>query len=860
MQSPSDQLAAKLPPALKPLSDLAANYWWSWNNQHWSVFEALAPDTWMNDRNPWKLLNTASDELLADLAADKNYLARLSAAHGDFVAYMNNAGTWYSKQNHKALDQGVVYFCAEFAIHESLPIYSGGLGVLAGDHVKSASDLGIPETFIGLFYSEGYFEQQIDGKGHQVDVYRRVPAGNYPLTKLARLTVPWGDEEIQVQAWRADVGRSPLYLLDFDLPENREEIRAFSRRLYGGDRTMRLAQEVVLGIGGQRLLETLNLKPRVYHMNEGHSCLFQVERMASLLKKGFSLTEATEILGRSTVFTTHTPVPAGNEAFALPLLQKYLSPYLTKIGWPAEHFLQMGLVEENSSWKFFSMTVFALRSCRYANAVSELHGKVARRMWNSLWKNAGLTEVPITHITNGVHVPTWTSAAMKRLFNEHMGQDWPEHMSDQAYWERAKSIPDNALVTQRVTAKRKLIELVRARLKTQLERAGEDRASIEAVDSYFNERDLIIGFARRFATYKRATMLLSDVDRLKKIVNQADRPVRFLFAGKAHPMDKPGQAFIEKIYELSRHPDFRGKVIMLEGYDMNISSHMVAGCDVWLNNPRRPYEASGTSGQKVPLNGGMNFSVLDGWWREGFNGNNGWSIGRESDFKDESRQDQEDTASFYSVLEEKILPLYFSRKIDNYYSQGWLDSLKESLSTLLPRYSTHRMVQDYVTMLYAPSATAAAVFDAECAKDWGAQGQRLTSNWSLVHFTNLSWPQGHAEVATRNSEYWQSPLAHVDWLAEECFPGRRFANLRGDIQGEVYLAALRPADVLVELVATMGDDVRAFPAKLGEKDSSGMSSFLISAPDRGEATFRLRVRANLGETAGSASDGMVLWY
>lgn len=860
MQTPRDHLAAMLPTALAPLADLTSNYWWSWNNQHWSIFEALAPATWNSDRNPWKILESASMDHLERLANDQTYLARLAAAHREFSAYMNNADTWYAKQWRATSNHEIAYFCAEFAIHESLPIYSGGLGVLAGDHVKSASDLGIPEIFVGLFYSEGYFEQRIDGQGRQVDVYHRVTADGYPLTPVARLTVPWGADEIHVQAYRADVGRSSLYLLDFDIADNSDEIRAYSRRLYGGDRAMRLAQEVVLGIGGQRLLETLKINPRVYHMNEGHSCLFQVERMAGLIKKGHSPTEAAEILARSTVFTTHTPVPAGNEAFALPILQNYLGPYLSAIGWSAEEFLGLGLVEENPEWKFFSMTVFALHTSRYANAVSELHGKVARRMWNSLWKNSGLDEIPIIHITNGVHVPTWTSAAMKEMFTEQLGPTWPEHMSDVDFWEKAKAIPNAAFTAQRVTAKRKLIDLVRMRLKAQLERAGESREALEEVDGYLSERDLIIGFARRFATYKRATMLLSDVNRLKQIVNQADRPVRFLFAGKAHPMDKPGQAFIEEIYALSRHPDFRGKVIMLEGYDMNISSHMVAGCDVWLNNPRRPYEASGTSGQKVPLNGGINFSVLDGWWREGFNGRNGWSIGREQDFAEEARQDQEDTASFYSVLEGTILPLFFSRRADDYYSEGWLDHLKESLSTLLPRYSTHRMVQDYTIQLYAPSAKAAAEFeDSGTVKSWSGRKERLRKNWPLVHFNNLAWPDGATPVPTMYAEYSRSPLSHVDWTAEEVFPGRAFSDVSGEINGGVYLAGLNPTDARVELVVTNGSEFSTIDTPLRAKDSSGLSRFSINLPAPAR-TCRLRIRAELGDVVGPASDGMVLWY
>jgi len=851
MASPMQKLRDHLPTSLHPLVELATNYWWTWHNEFEPVFDQINAQVWQESRNPIRtILETKSTEL-ERLGCDNNYLKDLNDMYSAFSSYMECKQNWFQNNHGTVLNGPVAYFCAEFALHESLPIYSGGLGVLAGDHIKSASDLGLPSVFIGLLYREGYFIQAVNESGHQVDRYVEIVLEHQPLQpvitdtgKRLRLSVPWGNDQIHFEAFQVSVGRTKLFLLDIDIEDNAPDIRKFGDRLYGGDKTMRLAQEIVLGIGGQRLLHALEITPSVYHMNEGHSGFFQLARLADAIQSGENWKHALEDIKRSTVFTTHTPVPAGNEVFAISLIHEYLAPFVAEAGIPWHKFANLGWVSEGSNSNYFSMTVFALNSSYFANGVSELHGRVARRMWNSLWPNLPTNEVPIQSITNGVHVPTWTTPDIKSLFTKHLGPEWVDQQADPTLWQTIKAIPDREIAHLRKDAKSRLIRLIRERLKI-------DRNT----DLSITESDLIIGFARRFATYKRATLLLTDKERLKLLVNDPQRPVRFVFAGKAHPADKPGQEFIGQIFRLSLESEFRGKIIFLENYDMNIARHMVAACDVWLNTPRRPFEASGTSGQKVPLNGGINFSVLDGWWREGFNGHNGWPIGKELDFASEHQQDEEDSASFYEVLETTIIPLFFSNRGTELYSPAWLRYVKDSMASLIPKFNTHRMVQDYVNDLYLPAYRAHS--------NQLEQEENLTDRWRLVHFSQLNWPTDCRELTSHYREFMASPLHNVESPVDHTLPGR-VRRFQGPLSGRVYVGHLPPENIAVELIVTDDQNLNLMQVQripLQERDEAGEMIFnftpKLERPD--SARMRLRIRWIPDPDLPQTCFGLMIW-
>ncbi len=734
-----------LPGPLKPLEKVVYNLWWSWTPQAQDLFARMDPGAWETHHNPVKLIRELPQARLAELAADSAFLAELEAVAAVLEQELNRS-TWMKEAHSEYHQRLVAYLCTEFGIHESLPIYSGGLGVLAGDHTKSASDIGLPFVGLGLLYRNGYFTQQIDAKGNQVHIYPDTDFDDLPIRPIVdetdrpvRVSVSLPDGEVQIQAWLAEVGRSRIILLDTDFDANPEPFRKITSQLYGGDRDMRISQEIVLGIGGVRMFRRLGIEPEVWHLNEGHVAFSCFERMREYMQEqGLNFEQACEAVRANTVFTTHTPVPAGNEAFSLLQMQRYFRKFAEDAGIPLLRLLRLGLQDEPGGSRYFSMTVLALRlSCR-ANGVSQLHGRVSQRMWAHIWPEVEPLENPIIGITNGVHTQTWVAREFRDLFRRHLGEDWPRHLAERQYWNRIDAIPDSTFEEVHRILKERLIHFVRERLKAQYRRHGASEAFLQQIDSWLRPDVLTIGFARRFAPYKRAFLILSDLDRLNRLVNHPQHPIQLIFAGKAHPQNEAGQQIIKRIWELAQRPEFLGKVILLENYDMNVARHLVQGVDVWLNNPRRPQEASGTSGQKVPINGGINFSVLDGWWPEAYDGTNGWKIGDPREFDDVNQQDRHDAESLFKTLEEEIIPRYYGRSS----GQTWLQTSRASMKSVLPVFNTEVMVRNYFEKMYRPAADRGRALLAdglERLKEFVAFAQQVREVWPLLHFTDVQF-------------------------------------------------------------------------------------------------------------------------
>lgn len=795
-----------LPESLKPLETIAYNLWWSFNQECFDLFEELSPVIWKETRSPIKVLLGVDKSKLEEFASNEIFLKKVNTLQSSLTNYMEEKNTWYSQNYKDFSNEHIAYFSAEYGIHESLPIYSGGLGILSGDHVKSSSDLGIPMSFIGLFYKNGYFIQHINEDGKQVDEYNHYAPEELPMSEVMvdgsplRVQVNLSGRDLSIAVFKVQVGRNSLYLLDTNLPENTTADRELTAKLYGGDREMRISQEIVLGIGGVKVLKALEIKPTAWHMNEGHSGFFQLERVFNAITEdGLSFEEARLKVATNCLFTTHTPVPAGNEAFDLPLMHKYFYDYVGKLGISWYRFLNLGLVEEQTDYKYFSLTVFAINFSRRQNGVSELHGRISKKMWRDNWKDVPEIDNSITHITNGIHVDTWTSLPIKNLFDKHLGTDWRNNLRSTEFFNKFYDVPNEDLISTKKENKIKLIKLVREYLTTQLQRNCESPQEVAKIQDYLDPNALTIGFARRFATYKRATLIFKDLEKLKQLINDSDRPVQFIFAGKAHPADIPGQKYIEEIYKFSRQEDFKGKIIILENYDMNISRHMVAGVDVWLNNPRRPMEASGTSGQKVPINGGLNFSVLDGWWREGHDGENGWAIGKEKDYPNEDIQDFEDANDFYLTLGESIMPLYY----DNH--NGWQDKCKRSLVTNIANFSTYRMVSDYMNQLYINCIADGREFRGTKKgniESYLNKARFLKRNWSSITVSNFHMSGSSLEVDSKFEEVHNTPHYHVEFPLDDTLPGRVFQTSNTDIHMDIYLGDLNPDNIGIEMVIT----------------------------------------------------------
>jgi glycogen phosphorylase len=699
----------------RQLNELAMNLWWSWNPPTIKLFRDLDPQAFRASKhNALMVLRGLSRERLKQLAEDAALRARVDRAYREFKAYVSpNAVTWASTAAAPLRVRPVAYLSAEFGIHESLPIYSGGLGVLAGDHLKTASDLGLPLVAVGLFYRESYFRQHIDRDGQQHAEYVKVPleylaakplndAGGRPLV----IDVPLATENLLAQVWQIDVGRNRLLLLDTDVPGNSDENRQLAARLYFGDQRVRIRQELLLGVGGIRALKAAGVDWGGLHLNEGHSAFATLEYARMKMEStGADFWTCAQDVAQSTVFTTHTPVDAGHDRFPPHLVDEHLEPLRRSLGLSREQFLGLGRIRPEDPNEALCMTVLAFKMSRYANAVSCLHGRVTRRSWQVLWPHHREDEVPVGHITNGVHVQTWVAPAMQELYSQHMGPDWQDHLTEPELWARIDRVYDAELWETHRTTKASLVGFVRREVAAQRRRDNYSEDLVNAAATALDPEALTIGFARRFATYKRANLIFSDFERLKRLLLDPQRPMQLVFSGKAHPADRPGQDVLRTVYQASLSPELRSKIIFIEDYDINVGRHLVQGVDVWLNNPRRPQEASGTSGQKVLLNGGLNFSILDGWWAEAYDGLNGFAIGDGTTHVNNAEQDRRDAESLYRTLENEIIPLYYDRD-EHGVPHGWCARMKRTIRTLGWRFNTHRMVQDYARECYLPSAGA----------------------------------------------------------------------------------------------------------------------------------------------------------
>ena len=700
---------SSIPAPLSALRKLAYDLTWSWSPDLGALFQDIDPEAWLRLKgNPVALLQSASPERLDALSRDADFLARINALR-DQVAAEQSAPRMTAMPE----DGLVAYFCAEFGLSESLPIYSGGLGILAGDHVKSASELGLPFVGIGLFYRGGYFDQSLDDHGNQHASACGLNPENLPLRpaldssgEALCVQVHIEGREVNAKVWELKVGRVKLYLLDTDVAGNTDADRQITQRLYGGDNETRIRQEVVLGIGGVRALDALGLKPSVFHMNEGHAAFLTLERIRQAVTSGMDFEAARSMCARNNVFTTHTPVPAGFDIFSPELVDRVLPGLAESLGTDRARLLSLAAhVGDTTGEHGFNMAYLAIRCADWLNGVSQLHAKVSRGMWNNMWPDLPEDEVPIIGVTNGIHTRTWVSQELGRLLASMSGRRWEGESGSKELWQSASDLPSAKLWDIRTRARKALIESVRVRYAHAESRRGANSERLDTIASYLDPEALTIGFARRFATYKRATLILRDRERLHRILSHPERPVQMLFAGKAHPKDQPGQAFLRELYQASQEERFRGKILVLEGYDMGLGRELVQGVDVWLNTPRCPKEASGTSGMKVAANGGLNLSILDGWWAEGYDGTNGWAIGKGEIWQDLEAGDAQDALTLLELLEDHVIPTFYERQ-EGGLPEAWLERMRRAMLTSGPVYATERMVLDYARLLYAPAHAA----------------------------------------------------------------------------------------------------------------------------------------------------------
>jgi starch phosphorylase len=824
----------KLPPALEPLRDLARNLWWTWEPSARALFHHLDPELWhKTNHSPVRELQLCKQARLEELAKNDDFLREMNGVIAKFRAYLAADDTWWHNKVDKGLSGPVAYFSAEFGFHESFPNYSGGLGILSGDHCKSASDLGLPFVAISLLYRHGYFKQQINKDGWQESLELNQNFTHLPVREVRNdkgqpivVRVQLIDRSVAVKVWQLAIGRITLYLLDTDLPDNAPQDREITAQLYGGDHERRIQQEIVLGIGGVHALNDIGIKPGVYHLNEGHAAFISLELIRRRVKdEGLDFYSALQATAAGCVFTTHTPVPAGNDAFPLDLMRRYFGDYPASVGIDFDTFAAFGQMRKDPH-ENFSMTVLALRTSRHANGVSALHGRVSQRLWEDVWAGVPRSEVPITSVTNGIHTKTWASSDFLKLYDQYL-PGWEGNLTNRDFWRKVQDIPDDLLWDAHQRQKQRTITFIRDRVRAQRQRLGETPEKLRAVSRMLNPEVLTIGFARRFATYKRATLLFADQERLHRLLNNAERPVQFVFAGKAHPKDEPGKRFIQEVYKYTRMPEFEGRIIFVEDYDHYVGRRLYQGVDLWLNNPRRPLEASGTSGMKLPPSGGLNFSVLDGWWCEAHNGKNGWAIGAEipesADQLDTKYEDEVDVASLFHVLETQILPLYYA-KPDGRLPLAWLNLMRESIRTIVPVFNTHRMVAEYTQRLYEPASRAYAVLTAGGSKraveisQWKSNMRR---DWQHVNVTEVT-------VRTGNG-------ANV------------LVGERLDVSARVALGPIKPEEICVEAYYGENENGKitrpsTLPLAKAEKVSEGVYRYTGSIPASESGSYGLSVR------------------
>jgi starch phosphorylase len=731
----------QLPQRINKLSEIANNLWWAWNTEFLRLFESIDKDLWeICEKNPVKFLKMVNQDKIEQITNDQEFLKKYDKVVENYENYMNSKDTWFSKNYPSNKNDLIAYFSAEYGLDEIVPIYSGGLGILSGDHLKSASDLGLPFVAVGLLYKNGYFHQRINSRGEQCSEYHNIDLYNLPITTVKDkmddeiiIDIPIENRTLYLKIWQINVGRIKLYLMDSDIEKNDEDLRGITLRLYGGDKEMRIRQEIVLGMAGVKLLKTLGYEPTLYHMNEGHSSFLTLELIKNIMQeKQVSFEIAKEIATVKTVFTTHTPVPAGNDIFDISLVERYFNGFWDTLGISKEEFLKLGMAGDEVE-PGFNMGILALKIAGKKNGVSKLHGEVSRELFSEVWPNIAEDESPITYVTNGIHTCSWLAPNIKELYNEYLPPYWQDKIHLDSTWEKIDSIPNEKLWAAHIERKEKLVKLIKQNVTERYVNSGIGYDQISEVVSKLNPKALTIGFARRFATYKRATLIFKDIARLTQILNDEERPVQLVFAGKAHPADKEGQDLIKYIHEISLMPQFKGKIFLLENYNIGISRYLISGVDVWLNNPRRPMEASGTSGEKASVNGVINFSVLDGWWCEGYDGSNGWTIGTNAQYDSYEEQDKADSNSLYHTLENKIIPAYYNQDKDG-ISKEWLTYMKNSIKTTGGKYSTARMVTDYVNNLYMPLCNLRKNYfeDLNKVADFTAWKKNAKANWNNI--------------------------------------------------------------------------------------------------------------------------------
>ncbi|MBI5397336.1 MAG: alpha-glucan family phosphorylase [Verrucomicrobia bacterium] len=843
------EVVASLPEELSPLRTLAYNLWWSWNAEAIELFLRMDRDLWRETyHSPILMLGRISQERLGVLKNDGGFLAHMKRVMARLERYMNDT-TWYHKVHDGNNPAAIAYFSLEFGIHECLPIYSGGLGVLAGDHLKSASDLGVPLVGVGLLYRRGYFHQRLDANGWQLEVYPDNDFYNMPITLVRNpeglpliISLDYPGRTVRAQIWRAQVGRVPLYLLDTNIESNSPADRDITASLYGGDSDMRIRQEIMLGIGGCRALQALGLNSHVCHMNEGHAAFLGLERVRRKMKENhLSFAEAREIVSAGGVFTTHTPVPAGIDVFHADLMEHYFHGFRQELGLDRNDFLGLGRQNPADNTENFNMAVLALRFSAKRNGVSKLHGEVSRRMWQRMWPEVPEQEVPITAITNGVHSHSWLSREMAALFETYLGLRLQEEPTDQSVWQGIKEIPDAELWRTHERRRERLVAYARRRLREQLRRRGAMISETAHADEVLDPKVLTIGFARRFATYKRGNLLLRDAERFKRLLTNSDLPVQIIFAGKAHPNDGPGKELIRQIVQFARESDIRNRVVFLEDYDVNTAHYLVQGCDVWLNTPRRPLEASGTSGMKATVNGALNVSTLDGWWCEVEQADNGWSIGHGEDYTDPNYQDEVESRALYDLLEKEIVPLFYERGADG-LPRRWIAMMKNSMSTIGPIFNSHRMVQEYVEQSYVP-----------CAQ----RHQRLASD-------NMG--------ACRQFTGWKHYIAQ-NWgkvrlsSVQQCAEGEQAVGAELPVAATVHVGDLKPENIALQLFyGPLEADgrlarARSVPMKLVRSNSDGTHRFIGAIPCQatGRHGFAVRVVPAHPDLGDPLDTGLILW-
>jgi len=842
-------VSPKLPENLNKLKDLAMNLWWTWNLDAVNLFRRLDSRLWeKTNHNPVKMLGQVSQERLAEKSNDDGFVAQLERIYENFQDYLERP-TWFEKQHGKVNKPLIAYFSAEFGITESLPIYSGGLGILAGDHLKSASDLGIPLVGVGLLYQLGYFRQYLNADGWQSELYPENDFYNMPIKPVLTkdntqlyVDIPFPDRTVRAQVWKADVGRIPLFLLDTNVPFNSPQDRGITHKLYGGNLETRIQQEIILGIGGLRAIRKLNIHPLVYHLNEGHSAFLALERiMYHLERYDITFEEALEATKSGNIFTTHTPVPAGIDVFPYDLMKKYFSSYVEKLKISWEQFFALGKKYPHDPSDGFSMAVLALRLSQYSNAVSSLHAKVSRNMWKDIWPGLPVDEVPISHITNGIHPASWTSYEMCGLLDRYLGPRWKTEPGDLTIWERVEQIPGEELWRTHERRRERLVAFARRRVKEQLIKRGALPYEIEQAETVLNPEALTIGFARRFATYKRATLLFRNIERLKKICCNPKHPVQFIFAGKAHPKDMPGKELIRQIIHAIKDPDLRRHIVFIEDYDMATARYLVQGVDLWLNTPKKLQEASGTSGMKVCVNGGINISILDGWWDEAYSPDVGWAIGQGEIYQDEEYQNEVEANALYEILEKEVVPLFYTRGRDG-LPTGWIIRMKSSMQKLSPVFNTHRMLKEYTDNFYLPSK----------------------ERYKKLNASNMQKAKELAHWKSKVNKYWHKVriIGVESSLTKDLKVGDTFK-----VTTTVYLDMLSPDDVVVEAyhgkVNSKGEITNAVPYKLSktEKIDENTWKFTGKIPclTSGLQGYSIRIFPQHENLCNTYEPGLIIW-